>query len=273
VRASVHVGEGTSRKSIATEALLAGLRRIGISHELRSLNDAPARTSDFALVWGHKHRVCTIARSCGFPLLVVERPFFGDRAKNYSLTWNWAHRLGIRPPPGDSHRPQPTLDPWTKRDSGSIVVFDQVPTDIMFQDVAGSEWAERVARDAERFWNRDAFVRPHPQVRQTCSLEQDLRSAWMGISYTSTAAVGCVAAGVPCVAVNPKSMAYDVCSAYPQYRLTPDREEWAHWLSWCQWNGSELEDGTALKHVLKAYDAAKEKTHTNFKRSDADGNS
>lgn len=273
MRASVHIAEAESRKKSATEALIRGLKGLGISVTVRDYDDAPSVGADFAVTWGHKHRCCTIARACVVPMLVVERPYFGNRATNYSLTWNWAHRLGVRPEAGSTHRPQPALSPWTERDTGSIVVFDQVPTDIMFREVAGTKWAERIADAAGRFWHRHAYVRPHPNVRRTDTIQQALQSAWMGIAFTSTAAVDCAIGGVPIVTVDPRNMAWDVASHSDQMRQRHDREEWAHWLSWCQWNGEELEDGTALKHVLTAHDEAKETVEEIKRTSGLDGDS
>jgi hypothetical protein len=266
------MGEAESRKKHATQALITGLQKaLRCTVVISGYNDPPARGADFALTWGHKHRCCAIARACALPLLVVERPFFGDRNNTYSLTWNWAHRLGIRPPADNSSRPKPELAPWIEKEHGRVVVFDQVPTDIMFQDVAGTQWAQRIADRARIFWRRESYVRPHPQVERTVPLEQDLESAWMGITYTSTSAVACVAAGVPCIAVNPKSMAYDVCSSSMEFRVAPNREEWAHWISYCQWSGAELEDGSALTHLLKAYDDAKEIAKEEINRKEQSG--
>jgi len=273
MKASVHIAEQESRKKHATEALLKGIQKLGIRYELRAYNEAPAGDSDFAVVWGHKHRCCALARSCALPLLVVERPYFGDRNRNYSLTWNWAHRLGTRPEAGKDARPGPELEPWHQGPIGSIVVFDQVPTDVMFQE-APKNWAQRIADQARIHWRKHSYVRPHPQVERTGPLEQALRSAYMGISFTSTAAVQCIASGVPCVAINPKSMAWDVAGHTIAERIKPDREEWAHWLSYCQWSGEELEDGSALTHLLKAHDEAKEIPREEItRRSGLDGDS
>jgi hypothetical protein len=271
MKASVHTGKYTSRKTIATDTLLKGLKALGIDTELRHYDDPPSRDSDFAVVWGHKHRCCAIARACALPLLILEMGCFGNRATNFTLTWNWGNRLGIRPEAGDTLRPQPTLAPWRESNDGRIVVFDQTPTDIQFQEVAGTQWAERIAHEAGKFWGRDTYVRPHPNVRRTVSIDEDLRDCWMGITYTSSSAINCVAAGVPCIAVNPKSMAWDVTGRTMEDRVTPDRSAWAHWLSWCQWTGEELEDGSALTHILKAHDEAKDKVEEITRQSDLDG--
>ena len=259
MRASVHGIPYSSRMTIATDLVKNGLRKLGISYTEHHYDDPPDTDADFAVVWGHKHRCCAIARACALPILTIEAGFFEPRLKEYSLQWNWANRRGIRPTPGSTLRRWPTLKPWHDVEDGRIVVFDQTPNDIQFREVAGTEWAERIGHEAGKFWNREVYVRPHPNVKRTVPIQQDLQSTWLGITYTSSSAINSVAAGVPCVAVDPRSMAYDVCGHGMEDRIKPAREEWAHWLSWTQFTGAELEDGTALRHVLQAHEEAKDK--------------
>lgn len=258
MKATVHVPSALSRKALAAGYIGAGLRQLDIDYAIHSFDEPPAADSDFVVLWGHKHKANVLARAMGIPQLVMERPAFGNRVTNVSLAWNHPGRLGIRPAPGTAERPKPELAPWRGRQGrGGIVVFDQVPTDIMYARVAGTDWAGRALDAATKFWNKPGLVRPHPQVRPTSPIAYDLATCWLGITYSSTAAVDCVTSGVPAVAVSPLSMAYDVTGHSIDQLVTPDRSEWAHWLSYCQWSLQELEDGTALTHLLRAYDEAK----------------
>lgn len=74
------------------------------------------------------------------------------------------------------------------------------------------------------------------------------------ITWNSNTAVEAVIAGVPAVAVDRGSMAWDVSgrdvnAAPPR----PDRRAWADRLTWCQWTAQELADGTAWEAVRNGY--------------------
>jgi hypothetical protein len=260
MRASVHITKHSSRKRDYTDMALQGLLKLsGIEVEVRDINDAPDTGADFAVIWGSKHPANSICAGLGIPVLVLERPYFGNRAHAVSMGWNFLGRNAIRPAPGAETRPQPPLFPWRAVTSpGQIVVFDQVPTDIMFRDVARKNWAVRMLEAATKFWQRPGFVRPHPQVLRTQPIEKVLPFTWLGVTYNSTSGVDCVSHGVPVIATDPRSMVWDIAGHNIESIVTPDRREWAHWISYCQWYPHELLDGSALEYMLEAFDAAKE---------------
>jgi hypothetical protein len=268
MKVSVHINAHQSRKRLHTEAMMLALDKMGFDILPADINDPPHPKCEFAVVWGNKHPVNAIAPKLGMPVLILERPFFGDRNRNVSLGWNNPGRAAIRPLPMALGRRKPKAAPWVPRDrEGYLVVFDQVPTDIMFAGAVGKDWAKRALASASKFWNRWGYVRPHPQMQRSTPLHEDLEKAWLGITYSSTAAVDCVLAGVPCITASPLSMAWDVTGHYIETIVTPEREEWLHWLSYAQWSHEELVSGDALDFMLTALPDAKEDLEKENRRS------
>jgi hypothetical protein len=81
------------------------------------------------------------------------------------------------------------------------------------------------------------------------TLAQALDEAKFCVTFNSNSGVDAVLSGCPAYAADPGSMAYDVTSRRLDAIVTPDREAWARWLSWCQWTRDELESGEAWEHA------------------------
>lgn len=190
-----------------------------------------------------------IAESGEFPRLSKPTLLVGR-----TLSWNRAGRLGIRPAPGHEPRPQRPLMPWKSDNTGCVMVLGESPRDILQK-----WWESEMDHAAATEWKRMVLYRPHPDIQRIAPIAADLvaRRAWLTISQHTYAAVDAVCAGIPGVTTDPASMAWDVTSHSIGERKMPDREQWAHWLSYTQFSPEEIGDGTALRHMMQAYEEAK----------------
>ncbi len=97
----------------------------------------------------------------------------------------------------------------------------------------------------------DVRERPHPLVRaSTTSLEVQLRHAEYAVTWSSTAAVEAIFAGVPVYALHPMCIASPVCAdslSDPVRR--PDRRQWAYNLAYRQYTLEEIASGLMWEYV------------------------
>ena len=80
-------------------------------------------------------------------------------------------------------------------------------------------------------------------------LNEALKQAAIAVTFNSNAGVDALIAGVPVYAEDEGSMVYNVASRRVGQTVFPDRRQWAHDLSYCQWTLDEYRDGTAWEHL------------------------
>lgn len=259
-------GAGNARKLLYVAALEKALREAGHDIQKHPIGTSPPKGVDFAVFWGLKTAPVPQIREARIPFIVSEMPYFGGRQVAASLGWNHLARHALRPPPGDKPRPQPELKPWKGDNTGKVMVLGQVPRDYAVRDINMTVWANETIEAARKAWGRETIFRPHPHSVRNAGMATSLlplpaalaaQHVWMAVTYNSSAAVECVSNGVPTVALNDASMSWDVTSHSIGERKMPDREAWAHWLSYCQWSHEEFENGVALAHIMRGYDEAR----------------
>lgn len=95
-----------------------------------------------------------------------------------------------------------------------------------------------------------------PVVRRTrktaVSLDEQLRDAWCTVTWTSTAAVKGLIAGVPAFYCGPTLICHELCRRgtdvdHPAY---PEREPVFERLAWCQWTREEIATGEPFARLL-----------------------
>jgi hypothetical protein len=238
--------------------------------EIRSVTgtDAAAMAECDALAcWGWRRAKRLRVMSKGKPVLVVERGYVGDRFQWTSLGWNGLNRRAVFPKPrmpGDARTAELceilNMPPWQPKPDGYALILGQVQSDQACQNV---NLGYQYRAWAQFLWQRGIEVkfRPHPMGRgQACpfpramftrgTLAEDLAGAAFSISWNSNSSVDSVLAGVPSVTFDEGAMAWEVTSHSLQEPVTmPSRTEWAAQLAWCQWQPSELADGSAWKAV------------------------
>ena len=107
------------------------------------------------------------------------------------------------------------------------------------------QWLESVRKDlpATVFW--DTRKMPFKEAMKECKL---------CVTYNSGAGVDAALLGVPIMACNAGSFAWDVALHQPgQWNVstpyTPDREQWLNNLSYVEWNLEEIAQGLPWEHL------------------------
>lgn len=242
----------------------SGLERHGIT-PLVTQRDT-ATEGDAVIVWGWRQkRVIEHCERTKTPLLVMELGHLQDRMHFTSLGWGGLANRGLYPAPDDNgvrfRRLWPKMmKPWRK--GTYVLLCGQCEGDASLAGMDHNKWAQTATAALLRRGERVVY-RPHPlQNKGWCplgaersqdSLSGDLSQASFAVTYNSTVGVEAVMAGVPTVTFDAGSMAWPVTShSIDDPLTTPDRDEWAHRLAWCQWTPDEIESGEAWATVREA---------------------
>lgn len=236
-------------------AFAAGLRRHGLTVTSGTL----PRPADILVLWGvRRSELIRSQKAAGGEVVILERGYLGDRFAWTSVSFGGGlNGRGIfRGPFDDGSRWEAhfahLMQPWQRRE-GPVVVMGQVPTDNAVRHIDFNRWARRTL-DHFRASGRQAYIRPHPQVAKGGRpLADVLAEAAMVVTYNSNSGVDAVLAGVPTIAMDPGSMAWDVTGHdLSEVAPTPDRTAWAHRLAWCQWRMDEIASGACWEAVGQA---------------------
>lgn len=217
-------------------------------------------------MWGvrSKHEM-QMQKQAGGEVCVLERGYIGDRTQWSSVSFGGklngrAQFRGVQDDPRrfEQHFGH-MLKPWEKRD-GYALIMGQVASDQAVRHVDIGKWYRQVAAYLK---GHDVRFRPHPgavrrgqvdnvpdATRIDGTLEDAINGASFVVTFNSNSAVDAVLAGVPTVAVDPGSMAWDVTSHDIRDPLvTPDRTQWVSRLAWKQWTDDEMASGFCWDHV------------------------
>ena len=228
---------------------------------------------------GHFDAVCTWGwrraiphRDAGFDVLVMERAYVDDRFRWVSLGWNGLNGRARWPDNADPSRWHKHFThlmlPWRSVQSadcrsGYALLLGQVPSDSACLNVRMHPWLSNVAQQLRvRGWR--VVFRPHPssprmvvpgaeQAPFGASLADDLSGAAVAVTWNSNSGVDAALAGVPVIACDEGSMAWDIAGHDLADPLTtPDRSEWSARLAWRQWLQEEVASGEAWPHIRAA---------------------
>lgn len=219
---------------------------------------------DLLVSWGVR-RVDLInpQKASGGDVCILERGYVGDRFVWTSVSFGGGlNGRGIfRGQFHDGSRWEKhfahLMRPWRMAADGYALIMEQVAGDAAVVNV-----------DLPTFYAdaRHAFqstmpvkMRPHPNVNPRhgeamiaearVSLERDLAGAAIAVTWNSNSAVDAVLAGVPTIAMDKGSMAWDVTGHGLKRPPLPDRTAWSHALAWKQWTRDELASGYCWEHV------------------------
>lgn len=241
-------------------AFARGLQRHGWSGTV-GMN--PGRC-DLLVMWGVR-RVDLIARqkTDDRDVCILERGYVGDRFAWTSVSFGGGlnGRGEFRGEVDDGSRWRThfghLMQPWRRLSEGYALIMQQVPGD-----------AAVVRADLPRFYTdaEHAFagqmpvrMRAHPNAHPRLgaekmaaakvSLASDLAGAALAVTWNSNSAVDAVLAGVPAIALDRGSMAWDVSGHELRTPPMPDRTAWAHALAWKQWRLDEISSGECWSHI------------------------
>ena len=259
-RAHLHYVAGQRHQHDAMIALATGMARHGVHIDVCA-NWAAAERADLLVCWGDK--VPEIHDK--IPHLLLEAGYINGRSGDYvqdrlrfvSTGWNGLHG---RADPGPSDCPpdrwQATghrVRDWQMGVVGKcMLVCEQHPSDNCAPPAP--EWAAALEL-AHEVANR-VIYRPHPLMADKLRpLSAALKEAHTVLTWSSTAAVEAVLAGVPTIALDEGSIAWPVTSHDVRAdEYLGDRHQWLYDLAYRQWTHDELKDGTA-------WDTLKENLH------------
>ncbi len=244
-------------------AVKAGFDKLGIETKL-SFN-INAADSKHVVCWGW--RMGRQLREMGKEVLVMERGYLADRFHYSSMAWNGLNghaRFPYVPSDGGGRFDSLglKLQPWTKAGE-YVVIFGQVPTDASLSGRDLMPWYIKMAHEVKEFYGIPVLFRQHPDLAKkgltqrvpgtdtaAGNLQEVLKGAALAICWNSNSAVDAILAGIPTVAGDKGTMAFDMCSKNINHIKRPCREEWAHSLAWKQWSIPEIESGLPLRYLL-----------------------
>lgn len=262
-RAAVVVSRGNHQLAWG-QAFASGLERHGWHVTIEPQYSA----ADLVAFWGVRNLAgIATQREIGAEICILERGYVADRFEWTSVSFggglNGRGRFY-----GPFHDPSRwnkhfagLMKPWRINANGYALVLGQVPTDMSLRNVDGPAfWAKAQAELKAQGY--EVRFRPHPlsfrpaQPPPMPSLEEHLAGAAFTVAWNSNSTVDAVLAGVPSVAMDEGSMAWDVTGRHIAPPPTPDREAWAHALAWKQWRMDELASGECWDHVGRLHVAA-----------------
>lgn len=221
------------------------------------------------VLWGlHRpEQVLNEARKTTADICIMDLGWMGDRHEWSMVGFGGeingrAVYHGVGGPERLARHHPGALKPMDYDPNGHTLVIGQVPTDasVAGKDVLG--WAGQTCRQLALRGERPRF-RPHPRnypnkdarheaagltpfIGLPCELAEDMAGARRVVTFSSTAGVDAALAGKPVVAVDARSMAYEVASRYPHETYVPPeqmRRQWAERLAWKQWAAEEMASG------------------------------
>jgi len=212
---------------------------------------------DLYLQWGYRLTPALAhAMELSIPFCIVDGGFFADRDEYFSLSFNGFQNLAdyIEPPRG-VERPRPNLQQW--RDEGDeIIIYGQVPTDRSLRGLDHATWVLETFQECRKLYpDKEVDFRPHPKAQRPPlplpPMEADYDNMYLAVTYTSTAAVQTLVAGIPTVALHPASTAAPVASKVLSRIRMPGRVSWLYDLSHRQYRDTEIP--AAVAYIRYAY--------------------
>jgi len=170
-----------------------------------------------------------------------------------------------------------------KQDGDYILLCMQKVGDASLRGADIFAWTEQSVNQIRQYTDKKIIIRPHPLYRKSAQhntlkekvlavadvhwqeaditkpnfrpIAEQLKNAWCTVTYSSGTGIDAVINGVPNVACDTGSMAYDVSSkdiAEIENPYRGDKTEWANKIAHCQWNIDEFESGECWEHVSKS---------------------
>ncbi len=210
-----------------------------------------------------------------YPVLVMERAYIADRFEWVSLGWNGLNGRAQWPNRENSIRWEKHFSqyesPWQPNKEPQLaVVMGQVPTDSAVRGIDFLGWAGNIISNLQTKKYPVKF-RPHPNAPYAIpgvakkltifgDLSDSLFQASVAVTFNSNTGVDAVLAGVPTVAENIGSMAYEIAFHSVEEFLEsrgrlPDRTKWRNRLAYRQWLPDEIRSGEAWSYVKEALHA------------------
>jgi hypothetical protein len=137
-----------------------------------------------------------------------------------------------------------TLQDW-QRQGGHVLVLGQKAQSIGDARRMPPGWAQSLRLDTRR-----PVLRRMPGAARP--LAEDLRGAWCTVTWTSTAAIQGLVAGIPAFHCGPNTLCPELSKPGLDVEapIYPDRQPVFERLAWCQWSPAEIATGEPLGRLL-----------------------
>ena len=137
------------------------------------------------------------------------------------------------------------LQPW-RQDGRHVLVLGQKAQSIGDARRMPPGWAQSL-----RLETRRPVLRRMPGAARP--LEQDLRGAWCTVTWTSTAAIKGLVAGIPAFHCGPNTLCPELSKPGLDVEapIYPDRQPVFERLAWCQWTAEEIATGEPFARLLE----------------------
>ena len=170
-----------------------------------------------------------------------------------------------------------------KQDGDYILLCMQKVGDASLRGADVFAWTEQSVNQIRQYTDKKIIIRPHPLYRKSSQhntlkekvlavadvhwqesdvtkpdfrpIAEQLKNAWCTVTYSSGTGIDAVINGVPNVACDTGSMAYDVSSkeiAEIENPYRGDKTEWCNRIAHCQWSIDEFKSGECWEHVSKS---------------------
>ena len=248
-------------------AFIEGLKRHGIQSKWDYTEHY--KPCDLAVVWGLRNKKINegqLDHSADY--LVMERGYFGDRKKFTGIGYNGLNGRAFffaKNMPSDRwEKHWVEVKPW-QMEGEYFLLMGQVSGDQSLYGKDPRHWYEKTMNKIKAMTGIPVYFRPHPLTRQydgllqcdglmTDSLEAAFSKAMCAITYNSNSGVDAVLNGVPVVAMDIGSMAWDMARHDVSMNFNrPKRKQWLYDLAYKQWTLEEVENGDAWEHLKQRY--------------------
>lgn len=237
----IHASSAVPWQVPFAEKMRSGLSQIGLNARLSSNR---TRESDIAILCG-----TTLWRGIeeSGRFLLIDRCSFGDTNQWVSLVWDGHGRRGNHCVPdelGDRWKQVGVeLKRWTFTGTRRVLCGQTETYSPHFRTLV--EWYSEI-RNATHF-------RKHPAGDNPTGLPaaKDWTDVAQVITLNSSIGVDAILNGLPTVAMDEGSMAWDAASHFQHIRGVCDREPWVRWLAWTQWHHEEIAAGHPIKHLFE----------------------
>lgn len=249
-QATILLRDGLGYRRDLFEEGLAGLGyRISREHKRTPSRD------DLLLIWNRcRGNEATAARyeQAGATVVIAENGYLPDPSgKTFALALLHHNGRGDWMP-GEEPRFPIKVKPWRDEGRHVLVLPQRGIGEISVR--MPSSWPGAIRSRLKQMTSREIVVRPHPGQTDR-PLEPDLEDAWCVVTWGSGAAIKAMIAGIPCFHELPwwigkrgSTLLGRAVSIEEPY--LGSRDGLIADLSWAQWLGHEIADGTAFRHLL-----------------------
>ncbi len=247
---------GSKTQNDLFENVLEGLK----AHGVRVCLTHTDPSTKVIAMWGWRR--AAEMRQRGHEVLVFERGYLGDRFHWTSIGWNGLNGYADFALPEvvtpDRFLENFELKPW-REDGHEIIIMGQVHGDASLRGSDLTKFYEGAAEQLHKQWGKPVFFREHPMgnnfnpkiPRIVGDLRTALERAFLVVAFNSNATVDAVINGVPTIAFDRGSMAWDVSGHDASERIMPQREAWAHRLAHCQFSPDEIKSGAYWERLAQ----------------------